>query len=286
MHDERNKLTGECLSLNPVLEDSPLVLRDGPKAEDESSRVLDSYPRDRKPLTPQHRAIYVDEYRSNRMARRGLSRIVGQLESWMHRKIAASRNGGSVLELGAGTLNHLQYEPLISTYDVVEPFRELWEDSPYRSRVTAFYNDIAEVPVENRYDRIISVAVLEHLTDLPLIVARSAAYLSDAGAFQAGIPSEGGLLWGLAWRSTTGVAYRLRTGLKYATVMQHEHVNTAAEIEAVASYFFKDVVRKRFPLPFAHLSFYTVIEASRPRMERCRQYCAARELQPTHDDRH
>ncbi|PYX63279.1 MAG: hypothetical protein DMG74_17720 [Acidobacteria bacterium] len=71
---------------------------------------------------------------------------------------------------------------------------------------------------------------------------------------------------------TTGVAYRLRTGLSYATVMQHEHVNKAAEIIEVLRYFFEDVRLRRFPLPFAQLSFYTVIESRGPRLERCASF--------------
>ena len=88
--------------------------------------------------------------------------------------------------------------------------------------------------------------------------------------FQAGIPSEGGLLWGLGWRFSTGISYFLRTGLDYGVVMRHEHLNTAAEITAIVGHLFDDVRLKRFPLPGHHLSLFTYIEAQSPRYDRCR----------------
>ena len=123
-----------------------------------------------------------------------------------------------------------------------------------------------------QYHRIISIAVLEHLTDLPGVVARSARLLAPAGHLKAAIPSEGGILWSLGWRGTTAIAYRLRTGLPYAPVMRHEHLNTAQEITSVVRYFFSDVRLRRFPLPIHHLSFYTALDATGPRLDRCQEF--------------
>jgi len=189
----------------------------------------------------------------------------------MHRQIACRRSSGSdsILEIGAGTLNHLPYEGHWKRYDIVEPFRELYQDSDQRQRVRTIYSDIREVPEQNRYDRVLSVAVLEHLTNLPEVVARSALLLTPTGTFQAGIPSEGGFLWGAAWRCTTGVSYRVRTGLSYGDLMRHEHVNDAAEILAVLRHFFSTVTVRRFPLPFHHLSFYACAEAAGARADFC-----------------
>jgi hypothetical protein len=53
----------------------------------------------------------------------------------MHRRIAEVVADGDLLEIGAGNLNHIPYHADARAYDVVEPFRELWEDSPHRARV-------------------------------------------------------------------------------------------------------------------------------------------------------
>jgi hypothetical protein len=235
--------------------------------------LLRTYPRTRPPLPEANERIYLDEYRRNRRASGGaLFRVTATLESWRHRKIARLQTGGRLLEIGAGTLNHLQYEPAIP-YDIVEPLPALYQGSTETDRVARVYAYIADIPDHVRYQRIISVAVLEHVKHLPDVVARSGLLLDRNGVFQAGIPAEGGMLWGLAWRSTTGIAYRLRTGLPYAPVMHHEHVNTAEEIIAIVRYLFRSVTVSWFLLPSPHLSFYCYIEARDPYTDRCTRLC-------------
>lgn len=194
------------------------------------------------------------------------------LESWHHRQVAKLKGPKSILELGAGSINHVPYEPGSIIYDCIEPFHELYENSPYLDKVRNLYNDIADIPKDSRYQRILSIGVLEHLVDLPKIIAQSGLLLTSDGVFQASIPSEGGLLWGLSWRLSTGIAYKMRTGLDYKPVMQHEHINDADEILDVIKYFFKSVKIRRFPLPSLHLSFYTYIEASDPILDRCSEF--------------
>lgn len=206
--------------------------------------------------------------------------MVTKLESWMHRCVAAGVTEGILLEIGAGNLNHVPYLPLAFTCDAVEPFKELWEDSPYLPRVRRIYSDLREIPQTERYDCILSIAVLEHLSDLPFVLARSGLLLRSDGTFRAGFPSEGGLLWGVSWRLTTGIAYRLKRGLKYAEIMRHEHLNTASEILTLLGYFFHKIEVARFPLPFLHFSFYTTVIVSQPRIDRCRRFGA---LEPISD---
>ena len=192
----------------------------------------------------------------------------------MHRKVAANATGDpskATLEIGAGNLNQLPYEPQSGPYDIIEPFRELFESSPHLPRVRSVYNDIAEVPPENRYDRITSVAVLEHVCNLPELVARSALLLAEGGTFRAGIPSEGTILWRLGWQLTTALDFRARYKLDYKVLMRYEHVNTAREIEEVLRYFFIEVRASVFGVARA-LSFYQFFACSRPELARCRDY--------------
>lgn len=232
--------------------------------------LLASYPRVRPPLSAAHQASYVEHYRANRAD----SSISMRLEKWMHRQLGRQR-AAQILEIGAGNLNHVPYHRG-AAYDAVEPFRELWEDSPHRGAVRALFRDIAEVPHDSTYDLILSVAVLEHLTELPDVIARSALLLRPGGRWCAAFPSEGGFLWGLAWRGTTGIAYRLKRGLDYRSILRHEHVNTAREIVRLLDYFFAAVKLSRFPLPWHQLSFYVAAVAHSPRLDRCRQWCESR----------
>lgn len=222
-------------------------------------QIIASYPRKRPPLSPAHERIYETEYKQNRQGETRTSAMAQKLEGWMHKKVA-SHPAGCILELGAGTLNHVPYENS-SCYDIVEPFRSLYADSKYLGRIRDVYDSIHDIPATRSYSRIISVAVLEHIEDLPDVLRKAYQLLEEGGTFQAGIPCEGAFLWGLAWRMSTGLAYRLRTGLSYRTVMRHEHINDYFEITTLVEHIFKNIQISYFPLPFVHGAFYAYLEA-------------------------
>jgi 2-polyprenyl-3-methyl-5-hydroxy-6-metoxy-1,4-benzoquinol methylase len=192
----------------------------------------------------------------------------------MHRQIASLSRGEDedILEIGAGTLNHLQWEKQYATYDVVEPSQMLIERSDHAQAIRKVYQSIAEIEGVQRYDRILSIAVLEHLEDLPLEIARAALLLKQGGMFCAGVPSEGSALWYLAWRFGTGLSYKRRTGLDYSIVMKYEHLNNWCEIKEVMDWLFIETKITRFPVPIFHLSLYTVIIAQGVYKERCLEY--------------
>lgn len=239
----------------------------------ESSRLLARFPKVRRPLPEGYQRIYVDMYEHSRKGRNPAAAAALRLERWMQRQ-AARNVAFPLLELGAGTLNHVPFEPALGQYDVVEPLPKLYEGSPYIDRIKTFYDSIHEVPEGQSYKRIASVAVLEHVLDLPALVARSALRLADDGEMVSGIPTEGGLLWYLAWRFGTGSAFWLKYRMSYATFMRHEHVNNSDEITDVMRVFFNEVRVDRFPTPLKHLSFYTVLAAYRPNKDAAQKYLA------------
>lgn len=225
--------------------------------------LLQKFPKTQPPLPDAIKKIFEKEYKANRDGKGIASKLSSTLEGWMHVQVAKKQPKNlRVLELGAGTLNHLKHEDsALKTYDIVEPYKFLFDQSPLLDRISAVYNSVHEIAPDKKYDRIISIAVLEHVLDLPDLLRKSAGLLERDGVFQAGIPSEGGFLWKLAWRLSTGLSFRLRTGLDYGDIMRHEHVNNADEIITLVKYFFREVKIRRFPLPFKHLSLYTYLEA-------------------------
>ena len=238
--------------------------------------MFDNFPKKRPPLPKEIADIYSAHYKQNREGKTTASSLAQRMESWLHRQVASdvacSKNSSqTTLELGAGTLNQLHYEPAGPLYDIVEPFTDLYRRSPFLGRIRNIYSDISEVPHSNRYDRVTSIATLEHVCNLPEVVALSGLLLTDDGVFRAGIPSEGTLLWTLGWKMTTGLEFKLKHGLDYGLLMKHEHVNNAEEIEAVLGYFFDEAKCKVFGLSKA-FSFYRYYECRKPRTDRCREY--------------
>lgn len=238
------------------------------------------FPKTRSPLPKEFEDIHLVHYESNRKGHTIAASLAQKMESWLHKQVAKDitnhRNlRKATLELGAGTLNQLKYEPDVQSYDIVEPFTDLYKNSPILARVRNIYSDISEVPTSSRYDRITSIAVLEHICNLPEVIAQSGLLLAENGTFRASIPSEGTLLWTLGWRLTTGLEFKLKYGLDYGLLMKHEHINTAKEIEEVLDYFFEQVKCRVLGLSKS-ISLYRFYECRNPRVERCCEFTKTR----------
>ena len=238
--------------------------------------LFPQFPKVRAVLPKAYQDIYEKEYKINRNGESIVTKLSMKLESWLHKKIASStiqvNDKQSILEIGAGTLNHIKWEENYNRYDIIEPFGELYKNSPDCDKVSAIYNSIYEIPSNTTYDRIISIAVLEHVLDLPQLIATSGLLLDENGIFQASIPSQGSLAWYVTYNITTGLAYYLRNKLNYNVLMNYEHVNTYTEIEDVVNYFYSEVSVSRFPVPFKNTSLYSYISAKKAQKDRCRQY--------------
>jgi hypothetical protein len=237
--------------------------------------MFSSFPKSRPVLPPAYERIYEQQYKENRQGASIAYCMTQKMESWMHKKIAqdvAHREPGfATLEIGAGTLNHLPYEPQSHPYDIVEPFTSLFENAPSLHRVRAVYDDIKNISPEKCYDRIISIATFEHICTLPDVVARSGLLLNNGGQLRVAIPSEGTLLWTLGWKLTTALEFRIRYGLDYSVLMHYDHVNTAREIAEVLHYFFQSITCSCFGL-CPPLSLYQAYLCSQPYRHRCAQY--------------
>jgi hypothetical protein len=235
--------------------------------------TLDKYPKVRPPLPPEFQDIYASQYKANRDGNTPASSLSKTVETWLHKQVASDVSNSenarkTTLEIGAGTLNQLEYEPLIEIYDIVEPFAKLYENSPAINRIRNIYSDISDTPKSNRYERITSSATLEHICNLPEVIARAGLLLAENGTFRASIPNEGSLLWKACWKMTTGLEFKLRYGLDYEILMRHEHVNTAEEIFNVLSYFFSKVNCRVFGISKS-ISVYHFYECLEPIHNRC-----------------
>jgi 2-polyprenyl-3-methyl-5-hydroxy-6-metoxy-1,4-benzoquinol methylase len=235
------------------------------------------FPKTRPLLPPEIARIYTAHYKRNRTGGTPASSLSQKMESWLHRQVAADvrfdTSDKTTLEIGAGTLNQLMHEPTVGPYDIVEPFKELYQGSRLLSRIRNIYSDIREISEHEQYDRITSIATFEHVCNAPEVIAQSGLLLKRKGVLRVSIPSEGTFLWTLGWKLTTGLEFRIKHGLDYGLLIKHEHVNSAKEIENALRYFFLEVHGKVFGL-CKSFSLYQFYACANPETVRCREYLA------------
>ena len=225
-------------------------------------KVKKKFPKSRPKLSEEYLKVYEEHYKDNRDGKGLTNFLSSYMESWAH-KIISKKNFKSekILEIGAGTLNHLKYEKNILLYDVVEPFKNLFINSNEKKKVNKFYDSIFQIK-NKKYDRIISIMTFEHLENLPEVVKKCHELLKKDGIMQIAIPCEGEFAFKLGWKLTTSLSFKLKYGLNYSKIMAHEHLNTQKEILIIIKFFFNVSRLKRSPfiLPLYNLSFYSYIE--------------------------
>jgi hypothetical protein len=235
--------------------------------------MFENYPKERIKLPLEFQKIYSEHYKNNREGSTSASSMAQKMEAWLHHKVAKDVIGiqnKSTLEIGAGTLNQLNYEQT-KPYDIIEPFSELYSHSKFRNHINCVYNDIDEVSESESYDRITSIATFEHILDLPKVVAKTCLHLKENGSLRVSIPNEGTFVWKLGYKLTTGIEFKLKYGLDYSVLMNYEHVNTADEIEQVLNYFYGKVKCSCFGIN-RRIAFYRFYECSNPKIEIAEQY--------------
>ena len=84
--------------------------------------MFEQFPKIRPPLPEAYRKIYDQHYKANREGSTQASSLAQKLERWLHRKVAQDlqtlQQAPTTLEIGAGTLNQLAYEPDNNNYDI------------------------------------------------------------------------------------------------------------------------------------------------------------------------
>lgn len=209
-----------------------------------------------------YKKFYI-EYALSATKARKLAKLA---ESWYHKKVSSLNQSryNAILEVGAGSLNHIEYESNFLTYDIVEPKNFLIQSARKENltQVDKIYSCLDQVPVDTKYDKIISIACLEHILDLQVHLVTIKKLLKKSGFFIVAIPAEGEFLWSLGWRLTTGLAFLIKYRLNYGVIMRFEHVNKAQEILAMLGDVFKIDEIHSYPFNRKHLRLYIVIKCS------------------------
>ncbi len=214
-------------------------------------------------LPPRYQKIYKEFYLDYSNANNFFRKLSLLIERWYHLQAYADHPiAYSILEIGAGNLNHVKFEKSFKFYDVVEPKEFLLNsaEDKYKSLIRNRYKDISEIPKNISYDKIIAIAVIEHIEDLNFLLNTVSKHLNSDGSFLIEIPAEGEFLWWLGWRLTTGIGFWLKYKLDYGIILRYEHINNVEKIfEEINKYFLIEKV-KSFPFKFKNGRLYIHIK--------------------------
>lgn len=214
-------------------------------------------------LPQKYRDIYEEFYINYSQANTFFRKLSLLVERWYHLKAYnAKTKAHAILELGSGNLNHVKFEKNFKQYDVIEPKEFLIKASNPLDleKINNIYKSIDDLPKEKLYDKIISIAVLEHVENLDSVLEKLSQKLSKKGKFIVEIPAEGELLWWLGWRLTTGIGFWFKYKLDYGVIMRYEHVNNAEEILYYLRKYFKIKLINSFPFNIKNFRLYIHLE--------------------------
>ena len=152
----------------------------------------------------------------------------------------------------------MKFEKNFDYYDVVEPKSFLINRAEKNSidLIRNTYKSIDEISGENIYEKIIAIAVLEHLDELDNFLKKVSKLLKPKGRFIVQIPAEGEFLWWLSWRLTTGLDFWLKYKLDYGVIMRFEHKNTAKNIISLLDKYFYILNSYSYTFNFKNCRFY------------------------------
>ena len=186
----------------------------------------------------------------------------GRIERFNQTYPVAVGASGRTLEIGAGLGEHLKYEDLSQDYHAVELREEL--AAAIRTRypeVSVVVGDCQQhLPfVDQYFDRVIAIHVLEHLPDLPRALDEIARVLASSGRFHAVIPCEGGLAYSVARRISAQRIFEKEFGTSYEWLIRSEHVNVPWEIFMELHKRFRLIHSRYFPFRVPSVALNLVI---------------------------
>ncbi len=174
------------------------------------------------------------------------------------------RQGGRVLEIGAGLGEHLYYEDLtkITEYTALEL-------RPAMARIIKKRFPLVKVILgdcqkrfkvrDGYFDRVVAVHVLEHLPNLPATLKEVHRVLKPGGEFCVVIPCEGGWAYDMARRLSAKKLFKQKYGMDYEWFTKRQHVNLPWEIDEELEQYFTVNKREFFPLKIPIVSWNLVI---------------------------
>ena len=180
---------------------------------------------------------------------------------WVEKQFSANEHHNRILEVGGGTGEHIGYvkhnydEYILS--DLNEHLLAKAKERARDNKKVKFQEiNALEIPFEdNSFDRLISMANLEHLPDPHIALREWKRVVKDGGTISIMIPTEGGIAWNLG-RYLTTRRYFQKKGLDLDYIISREHINACYRLVAFIRHYYKHRKDHWWPLgiPTSHIN--------------------------------
>ncbi|WP_326542798.1 class I SAM-dependent methyltransferase [Pseudorhodoferax sp.] len=193
----------------------------------------------------------------------------------VERPFGPERHFGTVVEIGAGTGEHLpfvrhRFDRYVLTDHDAATLAVARRKFPQRADVAYERQSGAELAFEDRsVDRLIASHVLEHIYQPHLALKEWARVVRDGGVLSVVIPTDPGLAWRLG-RHLGPRKNALAQGIAYDYVMAREHVNSCVNLVALLRHYFPGATQAWWPIPIPSVdlnlffAYNVVLGSSRP----------------------
>lgn len=203
-----------------------------------------------------YRARFADVYDASNYASPLQSAVMRASHRLTERKFNAQAHFGRVLEIGAGTGEHLGF--VHHTFDqyVLSDLDEKTLDVAKEKLKTQFEGRLQyEVQSgeglsyeDNSFDRLIATHVLEHIYQPHLALKEWQRVVKNGGVLSILIPTDPGLAWRLG-RHLGPRKNAIAQGIAYDYVMAREHVNSCNNLISLLRHYFPGSSEAWWPLP-------------------------------------
>jgi len=190
--------------------------------------------------------------------------INGVAMRYCHRKLECFKgkeNYDNVLEIGPGTVSHIDYvKHKFTKYYIVDTSEEAIKFYENDRRINVVLYDGIKLPFENNFfDRIIISHVLEHIVDPENFLFEMMNKLTKDGLLSISLPTDPGLLWRLGKLFTKYITIKKTYKIspkEYDYMTATEHINSIFNLISIIRYNFEDQVDEYFlPLKIKSVDF-------------------------------
>jgi phosphatidylethanolamine/phosphatidyl-N-methylethanolamine N-methyltransferase len=163
----------------------------------------------------------------------------------LEREFGSSVHFGRVVEIGAGTGEHLPFvQHSFDEYTLTDLDAKTLEVAASKLKVSPTSSVRYEVQAgrslgfpSNCFDRLIATHVLEHISEPHLAIKEWRRVLKHSGTLSVLIPTDPGIAWRLG-RHLGPRRNAMRQGIAYDYVMAREHVNSINNLIALLRHYF------------------------------------------------